>query len=201
MTIEYFYSAHSAFAYLGSKRFMEIVKKAGGSIIHRPFYLDSAVETVGAGAFSGRSKAHVDYYFGREIDRWSEFRNAPVVKGMPTHHFNDMTLANCSIIAAIEAGHNVDELAHAFLEAHWRDDADIADETTVERLLASVGLNPAPLITAAASVEVKRIYEQYTREAIERNVFGSPTYFIDGDMFYGQDRLELIERAIERPFR
>ena len=71
MVIEYFYAAHSAFAYLGSARFLEIARMAGREIVHRPFDLDRAIETVGAGPFRERSKAHVAYFFGREIQRWS----------------------------------------------------------------------------------------------------------------------------------
>lgn len=201
MVIEYFYSAHSAFAYLGSTRFMAIANKAGCDIVHRPFNLDPVVETVGAGAFSKRSPAHLAYYFGREIKRWSEYRDAPVIDGIPTHHFNDMTLPNCTLIAACTAGHNIDALAHAYLEAHWRDDADLADQQTLERLARNAGYEPDRFFAAAASDEIQKIYAEYTAEAIERNVFGSPTYFVDGDMFYGQDRLDLVERALDKPFQ
>jgi len=201
MSIAYFYSAHSAFAYLGSKYFMALAKRTGQDIVHRPFYLDSAVESVGAGTFSERSKAHVDYYFGREIKRWSEYRDAPVVEGIPTHHFNDMTLANCTLIAAAEAGLNIDNLAHACLGADWGDDADLADLATLERVASGAGYDAERFFAAAGSDATKALYNRYTTEAIERNVFGSPTYFVDGDMFYGQDRLELVERAIKQPFR
>jgi len=201
MYIEYFYSAHSAFAYLGSKRFMAIARAAGREIRHRPFYLEHVVETVGAGAFSNRTKAQVDYYFGREIQRWSEFRDAPVMDGIPTHHFKDMTLANCTLIAAAESGTNIDALAHAYLEAHWRDDADLADPDTLSNAARNAGYDVAPFIAAAGTGDVLERYESNTAEAIERSVFGSPTYFVDGDMFYGQDRLEMVERALVKAFR
>ena len=201
MIIEYFYAAHSAFAYLGSKRFMAIAQAAGRIIKHRPVDLDRVVETSGAGAFSARTQAHVEYYFGREIDRWSEYREAPVIGGMPKYHFNDMTLPNCILIAADEAGTNIDALAHAFLEAHWRDDADLADLETLVKVAQGAGYDLDNFISAAESADTKAIYERNTAEAIERSVFGSPTYFVDGDMFYGQDRLEMIERALTTPFK
>ena len=68
---------------------------------------------------------------------------------------------------------------------------------TLETLAKGVDVDPAPLLDAALSDEVAQIYEVNTEEAIERSVFGSPTYFIDGDMFYGQDRLEMVERALD----
>lgn len=201
MQIEYFYAAHSAFAYLGSKRFMAIAKAAGREIRHCPVDLDRVVETAGAGAFSERTKAHGEYYFGREINRWSEYREAPVMAGIPTHHFKDMTLPNCILIAAAEAGTNIDLLAHAFLEVHWRDDADLSDLKTLTAAAGDAGYDLDPFVEAAHSDAVKAIYERNTVEAIERSVFGSPTYFVDGDMFYGQDRLELVERALKQPFK
>ena len=126
--IEYFYSAHSAFAYLGSARLIEIAKSAGHEIAHKPINLRRVMIESGAGSTRDRSNRHRAYYFGREIERWAEWRNAPVVaQTPPTHHHNDMTLCNGMIIAGIEQGHNVNQLAHRMLEAHWRDDADLAD--------------------------------------------------------------------------
>ena len=199
--IEYFYSAHSAFAYLGSARMMEVAGTAGASIIHKPVDLLRVMVESGAGSTRERGDRHRAYYFGREIERWAEWRNAPVVEGMPTHHHNDTTLCNGMLIAGIEQGHNVDRLAHRMLEAHWRDDADLADRETLTRLANEVDLDPAPLLDAALSPQISAIYLANTEEAIRRSVFGSPTYFVDGDMFYGQDHLEMVERALAQPLQ
>ena len=86
------------------------------------------------------------------------------------------------------------------MEAHWREDADLADAGTVLRLGGEVGVNAGLLLAAAGSPEVRAICEANTAEAIERSVFGSPTYFVGGDMFYGQDHLALVERALDTPF-
>jgi 2-hydroxychromene-2-carboxylate isomerase len=120
--------------------------------------------------------------------------------GRPTHHDKDMTLPNCFLIAGLAAGQNIDRLAHALLEAHRRDDADLTDEATLAALAGSVGIGAARLLAAARTPDIEAIYEANTAEAIARSVFGSPTYFVDGDMFYGQDRLEMVERALRRPF-
>ncbi len=198
--IEYFYSAHSAYAYLGSRRFMRIARAAGRRIRHRPVFLRPVIEACGAVPFKQRSKAHIDYYFRREIERWAEFRDAPVMQGIPTHHHKDMTLANCLLIAAVELGEDVDELAHVLLEAHWRDDADLADRATLLRLAAGLGLDAERLLEVADAPRTRDIYDTNNTEAVRRSVFGSPTYFADGDMFYGQDRLEILERALQKPF-
>ncbi len=198
--IEYFYSAHSAYAYLGSARFMEIAGAANHRIIHRPVELGPVVIAGGAGNTRERSTAHRAYYFGREIERWAEYRNAPVLGRMPTHHLNNTALANGMLIAGIEDGCDIGTLAHRMLESHWRDDCDLADRKTLAGLGREVGLDPEPLLDAALSPEISAILKANTEEAIERSVFGSPTYFVGGDMFYGQDRLEMVERALKQPF-
>ena len=199
--IEYFYSAHSAFAYLGSRRFMEIAKAAGRTIVHRPYQLTRGIAGVGSVPTRERPQNHRAYYFRRQIDRWAEHRNAPVMDGYPTHHWADMTMANGMLIAGTLQGVNIDELAHALLQGHWRDDADLSDKATLEALAKGVGVEPAPLLDAALSPEVSAIYEANTDEAVDRSVFGSPTYFVDGDMFYGQDYLEMVERALKQPYK
>ena len=86
------------------------------------------------------------------------------------------------------------------LEAHWRRDADLSDEHALAAIARSVQLAPEPLLEAALTATVRDRYQSNTQEAVQRSVFGSPTYFVDGDMFYGQDRLELVERALRRPY-
>lgn len=200
-TIEYFYAAHSAYAYLGSAKLMEVATEAGATIIHRPNDLRKVVPAAGSTPTSERTKAHRDYFFGREIQRWSEHRNAPWLGRRPTHHDNDITLPNCFLIAAVEAGNNIDRLAHALLEAHWRDDADLADSATLVKLAEGVGLDGESILATSGDAAIAARYADYTQEAIDRSVFGSPTYFVDGDMFYGQDRLELVARALKQPYK
>lgn len=198
--IEYFYAAHSAFAYIGSAYFMKIAERNNYSIVLKPMDLARVMAESGAGNSRDRPMRHRAYYFGREIERWAEWRGVTVMKGMPTTHRNDITLANCSIIAAIQQGKSVDNLAHRYLEAHWVDDADLSDSNVLELLIREAGLDPAPLLSASGSPETAAIYKANTEEAIARSVFGSPTYFVDGDMFYGQDHLDMLERALTKPF-
>lgn len=200
-TIEYFYSAHSAYAYLGSSRLTEIAGAAGAVIIHKPVDLHLVLDAIGRSDFAGRPAAHKAYYFKREIDRWAEYRNAPVLGFRPTHHDNDNSLANGMLIAGLQQGMNITGLAYGLLEGHWRYDADLADRDTLADLAGKTGIDPEPLLSAALSEEIQAIYRANTQEAIDRSMFGSPTYFVDGDMFYGQDRLDLVERALRRPFK
>ena len=198
--IEYYYSANSAYAYLGSRRFMEIADAAGRTIAHKPFDLRASLNAVGSQPFNERTEKHMEYFFVRELERWSEYRSAPVLKQYPTHHDNALTPSNTMLIAGLVKGLNIDRLAHAMMEQHWAHDCDLADNKTLATIARSVDIDPVSLVAISDSKEVRQIYAANTQKAIEMSVFGSPTYVVDGDMFYGQDHLEMVERALVRPF-
>ena len=197
MEIEYFYSAHSAFAYLGSRELTRIAKAAEARIVHRPMDLRRVVAAAKGPTFDRYSDAHMAYFFGTEINRWSTYRGVPVLGHYPRHHDNEIQSSNCLLIAALQQGFSIDALAHHLLQAHWRDDADLADSDTLLQLANDVELDGRALLDAARSERVVALYHHNTEEAIERSVFGAPTYFVDGEMFYGQDRLEFVEGALK----
>lgn len=198
--IEYFYAAHSAYAYLGSAHFMQVARAAGRRIAHRPMDLHRVMEACGSTAFGARPEAHRFHFFRREVERWAEYRGVPLLAQRPRFHDHGYDLANRVLVAALIEGRDVDALAHRFLESHWAEDSDLGDAQALVALAGQAGFDGAALLAAAAAPAVAERYEANTREAIARGVVGSPTYFVDGDMFYGQDRLELLERACARPF-
>jgi len=198
--ITYYYAAYSGFAYLGSRRFQEIAKQAQRTIVHKPIDLEVVLSENGSQSWADRTKAHLDYYFRRELERWSEYRQGSVLKQRPTYHGNSTNPANKLLIAAIVSGLNVNQLSHQLMTKHWVEDADLADKDTLIVITESAGFNAQELMDLADSSEVDVIYRQNTQDALDLSVFGSPTYIVDGDMFYGQDHLELVERALNSPF-
>lgn len=198
--VEYFYSAHSAYAYLGSALFMKIASAEGRSIVHKPIDLNRAMEGYGGTAFRDRSVKHRDHFFRREMERWAEFRGV-VMPGRPSNHHHSPDLANRMLIAAMMGGENVDALAHRMLEAHWGEGVDLADSESLMGIAEKVKMDGRRWLDLANSTEVAAQYITNTNEAIDRGVVGSPTYFVEDDMFYGQDRLDLVKRAMSQPFR
>ena len=182
--IEYFYATHSVYAYLGASTFSTITSSSDHIIIHKPYNLPEAIKGIGSTNIGDRTEAHLDYFFRREIERWSEYREVPIKTFLPTHHFNSLVPSSAMIIAGIELGLEIDTLAHAMMKFHWLYDADLADKETLKIIK-----------------DVLKAFKANTIEAIDRSIFGSPTYIVDGDMFYGQDRLELVERALTKPFQ
>ncbi len=195
-SIDYFYAAHSVFAYLGSQRLNDMAEEIGAQIVHHPMDLHQVMEEVGSSSFEARSKAHIRYFFGREIELWSKQRKLPWMGRIPTHHHKDYTLANQFLIAAQQQGHNIDQLSHSLLRAHWVDDIDLTDEASLTAVASRVGIDGPSVLHQAQSDATQETYQQNTQAAIQRSVFGSPTYFVGGDMFYGQDRLHFVEQAL-----
>lgn len=198
--IEYFYSTHSAYAYLGAKRLYEICRANGCTLIHRPIELSPVVKHSGGQSFAGRTQAHVDYFFGRELERWAAYRDLPMVDFRPTYHDNALHLSSGMLIAAEQMGMNINALSFALLQAHWRDDIDLMSEADLTKAAQSVDIDAAPLLTRAMTPEVQAVLEANTQEAKDRSLFGSPSYVLDGDLYYGQDHLELMEHALTTPY-
>ncbi|WP_051548205.1 2-hydroxychromene-2-carboxylate isomerase [Sneathiella glossodoripedis] len=133
--------------------------------------------------------------------RWAEHRGLEMMDRIPTHHGNDITLSNCLLIAADKAGADMELLTNTILYAHWVQDANLDNEADLKDICKRAGLDGNELLALAKTSEIKEIYKANTSEAIKRHVFGSPTYFVGGDMFYGQDRLHMVERALLKPYK
>lgn len=199
--IEYVYSAHSAFAYLGSAEIQRICADNNATLVHRPILLSPVVEAQRGPAFRKRTQQHVDYFFGREIERWAEFRSVPIINHRPSQHDADYSIASGMIIALGDTGPQTDRMAHRLMDAHWREDVDLSDETALKTIAQELGLDAEAHLAKAASQEVQDTLQSNTRWAVSKALFGSPTYVVDGDPFYGQDHLQLVERALESPFK
>jgi 2-hydroxychromene-2-carboxylate isomerase len=199
-SIDYYYSTRSIYAYFGAERIVALARAAGRTLVHKPVDLSRVVPASGSLAFEQRPVSHKRYFFGREIERWSETLGIPVIVD-PVHHFGDRTWSAGFVIAAQQQGADVDTLHTAILRALWQDDRDLGDPQVLSQIALEAGLDPAPLHAAAHSAAVQATFVQNSEEAVTRGVFGSPTYIVDGDMVYGQDRLMMVERALKRPFK
>ncbi len=199
--IQFYYSTHSIFAYLGMQELRSVSERTGRRIEHRPINLDKVIEGQGITPFEARSPKRANYFFVREVERWAQVRNVSIPDRYPRAHFKPPDLANRVLIAALHEELPVDDLAHRFMSAHWTEGADLSDADTVSDIASRQGLDAPRLLASAEGEQTGAQYAANTDEAISRGVMGSPTFFVDGDMFYGQDRLDHVERAADTPFK
>jgi len=193
-TVDYFFVNTSPYCYLGSRTFDALVDKHGLSVNIRPFNLIAVFPKTGGVPLAKRAPERRSYRLV-ELERWSKFRGLKV--NLQPAHFPVMPgLADRMTIAADLAGADARALAHATFAATWAEEKDVSDEATLLDIASGLGLDAAALLEAAKSPEVETRYETYTEEALSRGVFGAPTFFYEGEMFWGQDRLDFLERAL-----
>ncbi len=191
--IEYFYAPLSGFAYLGEPRLRDIAAAAGARIAYRPVDIGkvfAATETVPP---FRQSAARLTY---RKLDlaRRAAALGLPV-NPSPAFWPVDGGLAARVIMAAALRGDDPGPVSFAFLRAVWAEERDIADPAHAAAILSDAGLD-AGLLAAADAPEAAAAVAANTEAAIAALVFGSPTYVLAGERFWGQDRLDDLARAL-----
>jgi 2-hydroxychromene-2-carboxylate isomerase len=195
-TIDYYFSPISPFAYLGGERLAKIAREVGARVNVRPIDLAKVFPVTGGIPLKQRAPARLTYRLA-ELRRWREYLDVPLVLE-PKYFPTDANPAGLMIVAAREQGLDALALSQRILRAVWVDERNIADGETLVELAADVGLNGKALQERSADREIAAQYERDTQDAIKRAVFGSPTYVIDDELFWGQDRLDFVERKLKR---
>jgi len=195
-TIDYYFTPLSPWAYLGHQRFAELASRAGASINVLPVDLGGKVFPVSGGLPLAKRAPQRQAYRLTELRRWSAFLNLPLIP-MPRYFpFNPDDVAR--LIVAVEMKDGSDAamaLSGAAMTAIWAEDRNIADEATLAQLLAALRL-PAARLEESHSQAVHERYEADSQRAIDAGVFGAPSYVLDGEIFWGQDRLDFLARRL-----
>ncbi|MBE0615857.1 MAG: 2-hydroxychromene-2-carboxylate isomerase [Burkholderiales bacterium] len=195
-TVDYYFSPISPWTYLGHARFADMAKRHGALVNVKPTDFGKVFPISGGLPLPKRAPQRQAYRLV-ELKRFSAHLKIPL-NLQPKFFPAPGDLAAQTIIAAGKAGGSdaAMRLAGAVQRACWAEERNIADADTLGALCTEQGMDAAALAAAAQSDAVKAAYAAYTQEAIERNVFGAPSYVIDGEIFWGQDRLEFVERAL-----
>ncbi len=195
ITIDYFGGLSSPWTYLGHSRLREIANTHGAKIHFKPVDLQRIFTATGGLPLDKRPAARRAYRM-QELIRWRDATGIELhlePKYFPVPHTKGALL----IIAAEQAGHPVMDLAYAFMKAVWMEQRNIDDEETVIAIANEQGLDGTSLFMKSNEPDTIAIYEKYTDEALDKGVFGAPTYVIDNDLFWGQDRLDFVERKLK----
>jgi 2-hydroxychromene-2-carboxylate isomerase len=191
-TIEAYFTCISPFAYLGHHELYEIAARHSAQVVLKPVKLMGLWEHSGAVPLPQRPKARVEYR-AIELQRWRRKRNIPLNLA-PAHFPTNPALADCCVIVLTEDCHgNAHEAAGRFMGACWSQDRDLADEATITQILRDLGQDATAVIEKAKSEAIQAQYAANTDEAVKRGAIGSPAYYVDGEQFWGQDRLELLD--------
>jgi 2-hydroxychromene-2-carboxylate isomerase len=131
-----------------------------------------------------------------ELQRWRDRRGLTFHLQPANWPFN-ARLADGVVIAAVEAGHDPDKFMQRAFAGVWEDQLNLADPATLVKLADDSGLPGKQLVERSGSDEIGAAYEKNRRDALAADVFGSPGYVLDGEVFWGQDRIELLADALK----
>lgn len=196
--VDYYFSPLSPWTYLGHARLADMAKRHAAAIKVKPADFGKVFPVSGGLPLPKRAPQRQAYRLV-ELRRFRDHLNLPL-NLQPKFFPAPGDLAAQFIVAARQAGGDeaAMRLAGAVLRACWAEERNVADPDTLQAICREQGMDAAQLAAAAQSDAVKAEYESNTQEAIARNVFGAPSYVIDAEIFWGQDRLEFVERALAR---
>ena len=194
-TVDYYFAPQSPWTYLGHTRFSALVQASGARVRLLPVDL-GAVFAVSGGLPLGKRPPQRQAYRLVELRRYSDHLGLPMVVQPRYFPVSGDDAARLIIAVDQQDGSAAAlRLAGAIFTAVWAQERDIASSQTLAELLQESGL-PLTRLEQSRSPEVQQQYEANTRQAIDGNIFGAPTYVVDGEMFWGQDRLDFVERKL-----
>lgn len=194
--IVYYFWTISDWAYFGGERLEALSQRYGVPIDYRPVDLPKVYARTGGILLGLRSSQRQDYRIA-ELKRWRERLGIPL-NIEPKYFPVDQDPSSRLIVAAKRAGLPLGPLTNAIMRAMWADEKDISDDATLRDLGAPLVPDIDALLTASKTPEVQAQYESYTERAPADGVFGSPFYLYDGDIYWGQDRLDFLSEAVAR---
>lgn len=195
-TVDYYLAPQSPWTYLGHQRLVQIAKAAGATVRVMPMDLGQ-VFPISGGLPLGKRAPQRQAYRLVELTRFSESLNLPL--NLHPKFFPVAGDPSAKLIIAVDMHLGADAalaITGALLSAVWREERDIADTATLAALLNEQQLDAACL-ALSNTPEVQARYDSYTQNAIDAQVFGAPSYVIDGDMFWGQDRLDFVAQKLK----
>ena len=200
--IDYYFSLLSPWAYIGHVPFMEIVRRHDVKVTYKPILLADVYPETGGLPFPKRHPVRLRYRI-LELQRWREKRGLRFNLHPKFWPFN-AEMADRFVVAVAAAGHDPDPFLRRAFAAIWEEEQNLADDATLISLADGVKLPGRELLADAKRDESKAKYEQNVKDAITCEVIGSPCYVLDGEVFWGQDRLDLVADALRsgrKPYR
>ncbi|MEH6494709.1 MAG: 2-hydroxychromene-2-carboxylate isomerase [Pseudomonas marincola] len=195
ITIDYYAGIASPWTYLGHERICNLAKKYQAELIFKPVDFGIVFDATGGLPLPKRSIQRQNYRL-QEMKRWRDELSLPLTL-KPEFLPIPNTEAALMVIAAGNMGDDNLKLAGAFLTAVWANEVDITTPEKLAETASAAGFDGQRLLKECSSSELKSQYKSYATEAIDRGVFGAPSYVIGDDIFWGQDRLHFVEKKLK----
>ena len=192
--LEFFYDYSSPWTYLASTRIEDIARRHNADLIWKPILVGGVFNAVNQAYYEMRAnpvKAKTRYY-AKDMQDWA--RCYGITLKMPS-----ISVATVNVVKALRGAYvaleqgKISPYSKRVFQSYWVEDRDIGNDSVLADIAGNSGLDPAELLDKIGRQEYKDKLRATTNELIERGGFGSPTIFVDGSMFFGNDRLVLVE--------
>lgn len=193
--VDYYFSIQSPWAYIGHQAFRGLVSTYDLKVNHKPVVLVDLFSETGGLPLMKRHPVRQRYRMV-ELQRWRDKRGLKF-NLQPAHWPFNARLADGVVIAALEAGLDPDRYLRRAFAGVWENQLNLADPATIAKLADESGLPGERLVERSGADDITAAYEQNRQEALAADVFGSPVYVLDGEVFWGQDRIELLADALK----
>lgn len=194
--LEFFYDCSSPWTYLAFTRIEEVAARHKAELVWRPILVGGVFNAVNPSVYESRErpvKAKARYY-AKDLQDWAHLYGIKI--GQPTVFPVNSVKAMRGAFVAHEHG-RISPYSRRVFESYWGEDRDISQDNILRDIVRAVGLDEKEYFAKIATAEYKDKLKANTDELINRGGFGSPSIFVDGVMFFGNDRLVLVEHALE----
>lgn len=191
LRVEYFFDYVSPFSYLADSQLPALMERTGANLVYRPFFLGGVMKASGNSppvAVPAKGK-----YMFADIARWQQ-RYGLEMKFNPHFPVNTVKAMRGALVA-LEDG-VFPAYHHALFRAMWLDEKDVGDAEVLGGVLRDAGLDDDGILGRIGDAKIKDQLKANSDEAVERGAFGAPTFYVDGEMFFGNDRLDFLEEKL-----
>jgi carboxymethylenebutenolidase len=193
-TISVYYALQSPWTYLGWQRFRDLAAATGAEVRYRPIKM-APIFAASGGLPLGQRPQQRQAYRLMELERWREHLALPL-NLHPQFFPVDEATAALMVIALGQRGGDVGRLSQAMMTAVWAEERNLAERATLLAIAAEQDQDGETLLAVAADDAAQRAYGANTEAALAAGVFGVPTFQIGEELFWGQDRLDFVARAL-----
>jgi 2-hydroxychromene-2-carboxylate isomerase len=193
-TVDYYFSMASPWAYFGHRPFMEIAARHGVAVNYKPVFLGRVFAQTGGLPLPQRHPVRQRYRLV-ELQRWRAKRGMSF-NLQPKFWPLEVNLVDRFVVAIVAANKDPDAFMRRAMGGIWDEERNLADPLVIAELAEAAGLDSTSLLKAAGGTMTEAVYALNLENAVAADVFGSPAYVLDGEVFWGQDRLDFLDEAL-----
>jgi 2-hydroxychromene-2-carboxylate isomerase len=193
--LEFFFDYGSPWSYIANSRVGAVAERAQAHLVYRPMLLGGVFKATGNRSPADNPVEAKSRYGGIDLRRWADRAGVPFQRNP---HFPINTLPLMRLAVAAQSSGVFQPFHEEIWPAFWADAKNLGDPLEVRKVLERAGLDVEGLLAGAQTAEVKDELKATTEEAVTRGAFGAPTFFVGDEMFFGNDRLDFVEEALQR---